>query len=160
MRYSHGNQSWFNRGWISELMWNYQIIWLIRSSLDLVCWVFGLKSLCYFNIIWTVSNGVLKELWACNVCFIHLSYSQWELAVKFFWLNLILFSIDGPLSVQIYCWNSMGEGEIVFYNDCLIVADPLCYVGFTCVYMLLGTRLRSGMWAMFWFYSPFENRAG
>ena len=41
----------------------------------------------------------------------------------------------------------MGEGEIVFYNDCLIVADPLCYVGFTCVHMLLRTRLGNSKWA-------------
>ena len=36
-----------------------------------------------------------------------------------------------------------GKGEIVFYNNCLIVADPLCYVVFTCVHVLLKTSLGS-----------------
>ena len=54
--------------------------------------------------------------------------------------------------------NSMGGGGDSILQWLFNSGWPLPYVGFTCVYMLLRTRLGSGMWAMIDFIFPFWKR--
>ena len=99
----------------------------------------------------------LKIFWTYNVCFIHLSHSQGGLTVKF-----LLVQFNSILNRRtIVCSNILlefhgGGGDSIL--QWLFNSGWSLRVGFTCVYMLLGTGLGNGMWAMFDFNFPFVKR--